>query len=301
MKTVANANANKRYVLIALFTVYLVWGSTYLAIRYAIESIPPLLMAAARFLLAGGLLYLYLRWRGEKAPLMVHWKSAFIIGALLLGGGNGGVVWAEQTIPSGLSALLVSVVPLWMVLFDWLRPGGVRPRLQTIIGLLLGLIGLVVLVGPHNLISPIGLSTALIAVLIAPLTWALGSIYAKQAKLPSSAFMGTAMEMIAGGVVLFVMGLAMGEGSRLAISEISRTSWIGFFYLVFVGALVGFTAYIYILNNAPLSIASTYAYVNPVVAVILGWLFAGEKLTLRACGAGVLVLFAVALITFQEN
>lgn len=284
-------------IAIALTTVYLVWGSTYLAIRYTVETMPPFLMAAVRFLLSGAILYGWLRRRGSSRPDRLHWRSAFIIGGLLLVGGNGGVVWAELTVPSGLAALLVSMVPLWMALFDWARPGGRRPGVQTMIGLVLGFIGLVILVGWKNLVSPFSLTPGVLALLFAPIAWSLGSVYAKRAPLPSSPFMTTSIEMMAGGALLLLVAAMTGEFQNFHISRFSNASWIGLVYLIIIGSLVGFTAYIWLLKHASLSVASTYAYVNPVVAVVLGWLVAGETLSTQTFVGGFVILAAVALIT----
>lgn len=296
-----NQTASKFHIGLAMFLLYTVWGSTYLAIRYTVVTFPPFLMGALRFLMAGVILYIFLRARGVSAPEKSHWKSALIIGALLLGGGNGGVVWAEKNVSSGLTALLVSVVPLWIAVVDALRPGGRRPSALTTIGLLLGFAGLILLIGPESLSGPIHLSAPLAALIVSPMMWSLGSVYSKHTPLPASPFMSTAIEMIAGGAVMLALSCLFGELNGFSFASVSRVAWVGFYYLVFIGALVGFTAYIYLLKNVSLPIASTYAYVNPVVAVILGWLIADESLTGRSIAAGALVLAAVALITFQEN
>lgn len=285
--------------LVAAFAaVYLVWGSTYLAIRFAIETLPPFLMAGARFLAAGGVLYAVMRARGEPRPSPVHWRSAAVVGGLLLFLGNGGVVWAEQTVPSGVAALLVATLPLWMVLLEWARPGGERPTGRVVAGLVVGFAGLVLLVGPSELVGgqrvdPVGAGV----VLFAALAWAAGSIYSRSAPLPSSPFLATGMEMLAGGALLVAAGAVTGELGALDPAGVSARSALALAYLVVFGSLVGFTAYIWLLRVSTPSRVSTYAYVNPVVAVLLGWALAGEPLSARVLGAAAVIIAAVVLIT----
>lgn len=288
-------------ILLALSLVYVIWGSTYLAIRVAVETFPPFLMAALRFLAAGPLLYGWMRIKGEEKPRLLHWRSALIIGTLLLACGNGGVVWAEQTVPSGLAALFVSVIPLWMFFFDWIRPNGKKPHMKIILGALLGLIGLVILIGPSQFYSVKSMGHGTLVLLLAPITWGFGSVYSKRAPLPSSPFLATAMEMICGGVVLLLMSIVSGETHQFSFHSVSRNSWLCLLYLIVLGALVGFTAYIWLLKNASISIASTYAYVNPVVAVILGWIFLDEKLSTQIICGGVVILIGVALMSSHSE
>lgn len=288
-------------VIAAFAAVYVIWGSTYLAIRFAIETLPPLTMAGVRFLLAGAALYAFVRARGVARPLPIHWRSATIVGGLLLLGGNGGVVWAEQVIPSGVAALLVATVPLWMVLLDWARPGGRGPSATVVVGLLVGFGGLVLLVGPADLVGgdrvdPVGAGV----VLFASLAWAAGSIYSRSAALPASPFLATGMEMIAGGALLVVAGLARGEWAAFDPSGVSAASAAAFAYLVVFGSLIGFTSYIWLLGVSTPSRVATYAYVNPVVAVLLGWALAGEPLTARVAGAAAVIVAAVVLITRER-
>lgn len=291
--------ASKTHIAIALTCIYVVWGSTYLAIRYAVETMPPFLMASSRFLFSGSILYIWLRWRGAKNPSWVQWRSAFIIGGLLLVGGNGCVVWAEQSVPSGLAALLVSIAPLWMAFFNWVRPNGERPSALTTLGLILGFVGLIVLIGPRSLHIGEGFSWATLAIIVAPITWALGSVYSKQAPHPESPFMSTAIQMLSGGVLLLIVGLLMNEWPQLQWASFSAKSWWALLYLIVGGSLIGFTSYIWLLKHVPLSLASTYAYVNPVVAVLLGCFLAGETLSPNAVMGGAIILLAVAIITFK--
>lgn len=288
-------------VLAAFVALYIIWGSTYLAILFAIETIPPFLMAGIRFLVAGSILYVWGRARGAARPVRREWVAASVVGGLLLLGGNGAVVWAEQRVPSGAAALLVATVPLWMVVLDWLRPGGVRPTGRVVLGLAVGFAGLGLLVGPSDLgggsIDVIG---ALVLV-IGSLSWASGSIYARGAKLPSSPLLVNGMEMLAGGVLLVLAGLVTGEASALNLAAVSGRSLAALAYLVVFGSLIGYSAYTYLLGATTPARVSTYAYVNPVVAVFLGWALAGEPLTPRVLVATAVILGAVALITLSRG
>lgn len=289
-------------VLAAFAAVYVIWGSTYLAIRFAIETLPPLLMAGARFLLAGAIVYGFLRLRGEAAPSRRHWRSAAIVGALLLVGGNGGVVLAERTVPSGVAALLVAMVPLWMVLLEWLRPGGTRPALRTVAGLVVGFAGMVMLVGPAGLLGGGAVDPGGAGLLmLGSVSWAAGSIFSRSAALPKSPFMATGMEMLSGGALLVVAGLLRGELGSTDVSAFSTTSVLAFAYLVLFGSVVGFTAYIWLLGVSTPARVSTYAYVNPVVAVFLGWLLASEPVTPRVLIAAAIIIAAVAVITVGKR
>ena len=288
-------------VVTAFAAVYLIWGSTYLAIRIAVETMPPFLMASIRFLIAGAILYAWTRWRGTPQPTRSHWFAATIVGGLLLLGGNGGVVWAAQHVPSGLTALLIATVPLWMALLNWLRPGGVKPSYGVIAGLMLGFIGIALLIGPSKLSSGHHVDSLGATVLIvASLSWAAGSLYSRRAQLPASPLLATGMEMLAGGALLLIAGLLFGEWTRFELSAPSLRSWLALSYLTFFGALIGFTAYIWLLRVTTPAQASTYAYVNPVVAIFLGWAFAGEPLTSRTLLAAAIIVAAVVVITTQR-
>jgi drug/metabolite transporter (DMT)-like permease len=288
-------------VIAAFAAVYLLWGSTYLAIRFAIDTIPPLAMAGVRFLVAGAVLYALVRARGAAKPTRANWVAALIVGGLLLACGNGSVVWAEQLVPSGIAALLVATVALWMVLMDWLRPGGRRPGALVIAGIALGLGGLVLLVQPSSFggqaVNPVGAAT----LVVASIAWAAGSIYSTRAKLPSSPLLATAMEMLAGGALLVIAGALTGEVTSFDPDAVSLRSGLALLYLVIFGSLVGFSAYVWLLRVASPSSVSTYAYVNPVVAVILGWALAGEELTIRTILAAGVIVGAVVLITLGRS
>ena len=301
-ETTRAARPSTARLLAAFAAVYVIWGSTYLAIRIAIESLPPLLMAGARFLLAGTLLYAFMRLRGEPAPERRHWGSTAIVGMLLLMFGNGGVTLAERTVPSGVAALLVAMVPMWMVLLEWLRPGGNRPTVRTLVGLVIGFAGIVLLVGPAGLVGgdrvdPLGAGL----VMVGCLAWAAGSIFSRGAALPKSAFLATGMEMAWGGVWLLLAGTVMGEWGTVDPSTFTTRSVLAFLYLVAFGSLVGFTAYIWLLGVSSPARVSTYAYVNPVVAVLLGWALLDEPLNARILGAAAVIVAAVAVITMGKR
>lgn len=287
---------------LAFAALYIVWGSTYLGIRYAIETLPPLLMAGVRFMAAGAVLYAVLKARGAQRPTGQQWKTAFIVGILLLLGGNGGVVWAEQVVPSGIAALLVASLPLWMVTLDAVRPRGKRPTVGVLIGLVLGILGIVILIGPGELagsgrVNPIGAAV----LLVASFSWALGSIYSRSAPAPKDPFLASAMQMLGGGLALGIAGAIRGELAMLGNFDPSAKSILAFLYLILFGSLLGFTAYIWLLRVSTPAKVATYAYVNPVVAVLLGWALADEPLTSRTLLAAAVIVGAVALITTARS
>lgn len=285
-------------ILLAFAAVYLIWGSTYLAIRFAIETVPPLTMAAVRFLIAGTILYAWVWARGAVRPTRMQWLAATVVGALMLLGGNGAVVWAEQRVPSGLTALLVAMVPLWMVLLEWARRGGTPPSARVVGGLTLGLAGLVLLVGPEHVLGGGHVDHAGALVLaFGSLSWAAGSLYSRHAHLPSSPLQATAMEMLAGSALLFAAAAVRGELADVQLAAVSARSALSLAYLVVFGSLIGFSAYIWLLRVTTPAKASTYAYVNPVVAMILGWALAGEALSPRTLLAAGVIVASVWLIT----
>ncbi|HET7321419.1 MAG TPA: EamA family transporter, partial [Longimicrobiaceae bacterium] len=289
-------------LLLNFAAVYVIWGSTYLAIRYAVADLPPFLLAGTRFLTAGLILYLWSRARGVERPTRANWRAALLVGIPLLAGGNGGVVWAEQRVASGLTALLVATVPLWMVLLEWLG-GGVRPTARVVLGLVIGFAGLGVLVGPSELLGGGGADPlGALALVGASIAWAVGSIVARRVALPSSALLGTGMEMVAGGAVMLVIGVAAGELRGFEAGAVGASSWAGLLYLIVFGSLVGFTAYTWLLRNVDVARVSTYAYVNPIVAVLLGWALADEPVTARTLvAAGVIVAGVVVLTTGRKR
>ncbi|HWP57855.1 MAG TPA: EamA family transporter [Candidatus Acidoferrales bacterium] len=283
-------------IWVALAAVYLIWGSTYLAIRYAVETLPPFLMAGVRFIVSGAFLYALRRARGDPAPQARQWASATIIGTLLLVGGNGGVSWAEQFVASGLVALLVATVPLWMVLLDALRPGGRLPGLRVAAGILIGFAGVVTLVGGEQARSHSEDVIGAWVVVGASLLWALGSLFGRAADLPRSPLLGTSMEMLTGGAALIVLGTLAGEWQELHLAQASARSFLALGYLVVFGS-TGFAAYVWLLRVAPTPLVATYAYVNPLVAVLLGYLLAAEPLTARTLFAAAAIVGSVALVS----
>ncbi len=293
-----DTKASRIQLILALATVYVVWGSTYLAIRFAVETLPPLLMAAARFLTAGLFLYGWCALRGEARPSARQWAGASTVGFLLLTVGNGLVCWAELTVPSGLAALLVATVPIWMVTIDGLRPSGPRPGKAVILGLVIGLLGVGILVGPGEIVSgePVHLLGAM-ALLFASFSWAAGSILGNHLDMPRSPLQVTAMQMLSGGFLLALVGTLFGEWSQLDLEAVSLRSMLALGYLVLFGSILAFSAYVWLLRAAPPSVASTYAFVNPVVAVLLGWALADEALDTRTLLASGVIVTAVILIT----
>lgn len=283
----------------ALVTVYIVWGSTYLAIRFAVETLPPFLMAGVRFVIAGAALYAYARLRGAPRPRPRQWGAAVAVGGLLLLGGNGGVVWAEQFVASGFAALIVATVPLWLVGMEALSVRRLPSR-RVLLGLVAGMAGVAWLAGPAGS-GDAGLHTGgLVVLLVASFLWSVGSLASRRVDLPTGRGLGTAMQMLAGGSALLLAGVLTGEPAAVDPAAISARSALALLYLIVFGSLVGFSAYIWVLRSASPSRVSTYAFVNPAVAVLLGWLLAGEPLTGRTLGAGALILAAVVLIVLRR-
>lgn len=259
-------------------------------------------MAGVRHISAGLLLFFIMRRRETITITKIHWRSAIIIGGLLLLGGNGGVTWAELYVPSGLAALLVATVPLWIMILSWLQKDAARPGIRQFIGIVLGFLGLTILVGPEELvggerIDPLGA----FALLIASLLWSVGSLYSRKAPLTSSPFLNTSLQMMSGGILLIVLGFLTGEWSKLDINEISSRSVLSVIYLSAFGSLIGFSAYIWLLKVSTPSKVTTYAYVNPLVAVIFGWALAGEELSMRTILASAVIVASVIIITLPKN
>ena len=286
-------------IVLAFAAVYTLWGSTYLAIRLAIETLPPFLMTGTRFTLAGLILFVWAVLKGERfIPPLNLWRRALVIGGLLLLGGNGGVVWSERYVATGLAALLVSTEPLWVVILNW-AISRQRPNWKVLLGILIGLVGVAMLVGDG--LSSNGQSKwTLVAggvVLVAAFSWAAGSVYSSRRPLKVSTLMAAGMQMLAGGFLLLLLAVVTGDPLRLNLANASWTSIGAFFYLLIFGSLVGFTAYSWLLNNVAPARAATYAYVNPVVAVLLGWLVASEPLTRQMLIAAAVIIGSVILIT----
>jgi drug/metabolite transporter (DMT)-like permease len=286
-------------VVVALLIVYVVWGSTYLGIKVMIETMPPLLAAGVRYGIAGGIMLAVLAARARLRPTAepvekatgAHWRSAFIVGGLLLLGGNGGVVLSELYIDSGIAAVLVATVPIWMAVFDAVLTRR-RPSGLVIGGLFAGIAGVAVLVVPVaglKGIDPLGVGL----VMGATISWAAGSIYARRAPLPRSGLLGTGMEMVAGAAALVLAGTLLGEIGRTDLGAISTRSIVAIVYLIVFGSIVAFTAYTWLLAHVPVATVATYAYVNPIVAVALGAIFLSEQITVRTLIAAVIIIGAV--------
>ncbi len=287
-------------VALAFAAVCVIWGSTYLAIRFVVETAPPFFTAGARWAIAGVLLYSVTRLRGASAPSRSHWYAAFVIGGLMLLGAHGAVVWAEQWIPSGLTSILAATVPLWLVFFESVHERR-KPSGKVLAVFAAGFVGVIMLVGDvpslgGNMMSPI----AAVAVLLGALAWGLGSLYSRSAKQPNSHFMGVALQMIAGGLLLLSASIATGEWASMKLSGISQRSLVAWVYLIVFGSLVAFTSYIWLLKQiAPARIA-TYAYINPLVALLLGWALANEQPSFRSIAAAAIILISVAAITSRK-
>jgi len=285
----------------AFLAVYIIWGSTYLAIAIAEESLPPFFMAGTRFVLAGAVLYVWARLRHAGRESRIHWRSAFTIGGLMLLGGHGAVVWAEQWVPSGLTSLLIATVPLWMVFVDLLR-GGSKPNLRVVGGLSLGFLGVALLVGSLEDLggNSIGLTGGVVVVAGAFL-WANGSLYSRSAKLPKEPLLSTGMEMVAGGVLLLAASLVTGDYGRVRLDLVSGRSLVAWVYLVVFGAIVAFTCYVWLLKTVSATRVSTYAYVNPIVAMLLGWALASEPITTRNMLAAGIILASVVIASMYQG
>jgi drug/metabolite transporter (DMT)-like permease len=289
-------------VALALGTVYIVWGSTYLAIAYVVETLPPILSGGIRFLVAGSLLLAFIAaqawWRrrrtpssGLARPRLVEWRTAAVVGTFLLLGGNGLVSVAEQRIPSSIAAVIIATVPIWMSLGEAILVRRM-PSLLTIGGLVVGLVGVVILLLPSggvDEIDPVGVAI----VVCSAICWTTGSLYARRAPLPSNQLLGSGMEQLVGGSVMLAVAVLLGEFASLEPGSVSTASLLSLGYLIVFGSLIAFTAYVWLLEHAPITTVATYAYVNPVVAVFLGLLFRAEPLTPRILLAAALIIGAV--------
>ena len=288
----------KLTILAAFLAVYVIWGSTYLAIRFGVETMPPFLMASARWLLAGAALYAWRRAAGDARPTARHWLSASIIGIALVVGGNGLVSWAQQWVPSSLAALIIAIVPLWITLILWARTK-VPPAMRAAAGILLGLAGVAFLFGPAlvaGLNGSLSFFLGTLAILGATLSWASGSIYSRTARTHPSILLAAAMQMLAGGAVLGIAGLGFGEATRVDLDAITLRSWLSFAFLVLFGSIVAYSAYVWLLRTVRAELVATYAFVNPIVAVALGTLIAGEALTAWTLLASALIIVGVGLV-----
>src|SRR6266480_4127952 len=291
-------------IVIAFVALYLIWGSTYLGIRFAIETIPPFLMAGARFLIAGLIMYAIAWSQGIGKSTWQNWRTSLIIGACLLLGGNGGVTISEKYIDSGLAALIVATVPIYIVVLGWASGMAPRPTPIVWLGLAGGFIGVGILLGPALRLSSndgrhpaIGMSILLVSSFI----WSAGSLYSRTAKHAASPFLTAAQQMLCGGLLLLLAGIMTGEMRSFHPNSTSISSVASFVYLVIIGAVVGYTAYIWLLRHCEPAKVATYAYVNPIVAVLLGAAFAGETLSMRIVIAGALIIGSVALVITAQQ
>lgn len=288
----------KKWLTVATFAVvYLVWGSTYLAIRIGLQSMPPLLMAGSRFLVAGTILCGWALARGARLPTRAQWLRAAVAGILMLVLGNGCVTWAEQYVPSGIAALLVASEPFWLVLTSWGFFGGRRPGLRTSLGLIIGLMGVGLLVAPEGGDANGAMLAGSLAILLAAFAWAVGSLYLRRAELPESSALSTGMQMLSGGAILAGLGLLRGEAAGFQLSSVTATSGLAWLYLICFGSILAFTAYGWLITETTPARLSTYAYVNPVVAVLLGSVVAHEPIAPLGWVAMVVIVASVALVT----
>jgi len=286
-------------LVVALLCVWILWGSTYYAIRVAVEVLPPFVMAGTRFLLAGAVLMAFALSRGEERPRREHFVPALVSGAFLMLLSNGLVCWAETRVDSSVAALVVSCVPLWMLLLDWLRPGGARPSLLGFGGVALGIGGVALLSAPdpNHPLDALGIA----ALLGATIAWSIGSLYTRQARLPKSQMVSTAMQMLCGGALQVIAGVLLGEGDRLDLALVEARHVASWLWLVTAGSLLGFSAYLWLLKNTSPAVATSYAFVNPLVALTLGAWLGGETLPPRAWVAAGLIVGAVALVVARKR
>lgn len=292
----ASARPPLSRVIAAFAAVYLLWGSTYLGIRFTIETLPPFLTNGVRFAVAGAVMYVWARLRGARTPSAREWRAGAVTGFLLFLCGTGAVVWAERVIPSGVAALVVATEPLSFVLIEAVRRRRM-PKGAIFAGLALGLAGLAILVGPGSLLGGERFDVAACAVLVVgTFCWASGSLYSRGSRMPESPVMATAVTLVYGGACLAVLGLLTGELGRFDPAGVSTRSVVAVLYNFVFGSIVGFSAYLWLLRVTTASRVSTYAYVNPIVAVFLGWALAGEALTPRVFVAAAVIVGAVALI-----
>ncbi len=307
--TASEKTPAKAALIAGFVTIYLLWGSTYLGIKIAVETLPPFLMASARFLIAGLLVAGWIAWTGSFKATRRQWFDNSIIGALLLLGGNGMVSWSEQKIPSGIATLVVSLGPLFIVLLDWAvfafsrdKSRGTRPTAATFTGVGLGIAGLAVLVGPRLGEGQSQLDPWRIAGLVlACFSWSVGAIYTRYARTPAEPFTAAAIQMLAGSVWLFLVSLLMGEPGHFNFAAVSDRSLFAWAYLIVAGSLIGFTTFVWLMKHSTPARVSTYAYVNPIVAVFLGWLIAHEAVGPRMFVAAAIIIIGVAIITASKN
>jgi drug/metabolite transporter (DMT)-like permease len=298
-RPLASAGPQPARLLGAFFLVYFVWGSNFLAIRYAVETVPPFVLMGVRSLLAGLCLVAWARLRGAERPSGWHWRAAAAAGIVLFVGCHGLLAWAQQRVPSGVAALALATIPLWMTLLDWLWAGGQPPARRVWLGIALGMTGLATLVGPGRWAGTVD-SLGLLALLASAFAWASGSILARRSRLPASVVLSTGMQLVAGGLALLGVSFAIGEAQAFEAARMSLRSLAAFTYMVVASSILAFTAYIWLLRVSTPSRVSSYAFVNPLVAVLLGWAVGGEALTPRIGLAALLIVVGVIAIVVKR-
>jgi drug/metabolite transporter (DMT)-like permease len=287
-------------ILIAFGAIYVIWGTTYLAIRFAIETIPPFFMMGCRFLSAGTFLYSWARLRGEANPRLQQWRTAVFVGILLFLGGHGALAWSEQVLPSGVAALIVATTPFWMILLSHFRSPRGRIGKRVILGLAFGFMAMVLIIDPTELVGEQSVDLVGAAVLLlGTLSWCSGSVYSKYTNLPKSPLLVSGMTMLCGGTALVLLGLLTGEFN--ALSPASALSLVSLFYLILFGSIAAFTAYIWLLNTVPAAQVSTYAFVNPIIAVFVGWFGGGESLSPKLFLAAFLMIAGVGAMVSRQS
>ncbi len=297
--SVATNAKSQTSVISALLAVYVFWGGTYLAMKIGIETIPPFILGGTRFLTAGLIVYIWGICKGQKRPEKSHWLYASLLGIFMLFIAQGGIIWAQQFVPSGIAAIIFATVPLWMTLISWVFQGGHRPNKFVTFGLILGFFGIVLQV-KGSLLGVVlnqGHWMGYIVLIVAAVSWAWGSIYSRVFRLPESPLMSIALQMLTGGTFFIVVSLLTGEWKQFQILSVSLASLLSLGYLILFGSIIGFSAYIWLLKVADTTMVSTYAYVNPVVAVFLGYTLAGEPLTFNDAVVAVLILTSVVIIS----
>jgi drug/metabolite transporter (DMT)-like permease len=295
-----DSNNNRRLLMVLAFAaVYLIWGSTYLAIRIGVRSLPPFLMSGVRFVSAGGLLYALLRARGTPAPTRAEWARAAIAGLLMLTAGNGLVTWAEKAVPSNLTALIVAAVPLYIAVLDWARPGGTRPSARVLAGIALGATGMALLVSGGRQTAHETSALAIGGILLSGLCWSAGSLYARYGAMHAHPVMAAAQQMLTGGTAMLVISALRGDPAAVARDGVKLESLLALAYLTVFGSFVAFSAFGWLVKATTPARLSTTAYVNPVVAVVLGWALLGERLGPRALAGAATIVCAVLVMTVR--
>lgn len=289
-------HSSRAPILAAFAAIYFIWGSVYLAVQTAVTTLPPFLMVGVRMAFAGLLLYAWARTKGAERPTAAHWRAAVVLGFLIVVMGSAGVAWAQKRgVPSGLTALLIATETFWIILLDWLMHKGHRPSPRVMIGMLMGFAGAALLVVPGRIegnVNPLGA----LVILIGTVAWASGSLYSRSVPQPRSLLLAIGMQMFAGGSIAMLVGSLLGEWPRVDLQAVTPASWVAFFYLMIFATLITFPAYIWLLRVVSAARVSTYAYVNPVVALFLGWLVANEPLTQRSLAAAAMIVVSVVIV-----